>query len=121
MILWSKALRSNSGTFRRSWPLRKSRSKVTITIFFGLPLEFVLQNREIRGAVLCRDHDLAIDDRRPGVYVPGIGRDLSETIGPVSTAPGEYLDSSVPEMDLDPVTVELDLMHPALARGHLVD
>jgi hypothetical protein len=53
--------------------------------------------------------------------VPGISRDLSETIGPIVAAPGEYFDSSVPEMDLDPVTVELDLMHPALARRHLVN
>jgi hypothetical protein len=84
-------------------------------------LEFVLQHREIRGAVLCRDHDLAIDDRRPGVYVLGIGRDLSETIGPIVAAPGEYLDSSVPEVDLDPVAVELDLVNPPLARRCLVD
>jgi hypothetical protein len=53
--------------------------------------------------------------------VPGIGCDLSETVGPVIAAPGEYLDSSVPEMDLDPVAIELDLMHPALARRHLAD
>src|ERR1700680_1770167 len=75
---------------------------------FGSPLEFVLQHREVRGAVLCRDHDLVIDDRRSGIDVPGIGCDLSETVGPVIAAPGEYLDSSVPEMDLDPVTLGLD-------------
>src|SRR5713226_10764172 len=50
---------------------------------FGSALEFVLQHGEIRGAVVCWDHHLAVDDRRPGVYVPGIGRDLSEAIGPV--------------------------------------
>jgi len=75
------------------------------------PLEFVLQHREIRGAVVCRDHHLAINDRRSGINVPGIGCDLSETI-PVVTAPGEYLDSGVPKMDLNPVAVELDLVNP---------
>src|SRR6266581_849644 len=43
------------------------------------PLEFVLQHREVRGAVVCRDHHLAINDRRSGIDVPGIGCDLSET------------------------------------------
>jgi len=51
--------------------------------------------------------------------VPGIGSDLSETVGPVVAAPGEHLDGGVPEMDLDPVAIELDLMNPAFASGHL--
>jgi hypothetical protein len=63
------------------------------------PLEFVLQHREVSGAVLCRDHHLAIDDRRSGIDVPGIGCDLSKTVGPVVAAPGQYLDGGIPEMD----------------------
>ena len=31
---------------------------------FGMALEFVLQHQEVRGAVVCRDHHLAINDRR---------------------------------------------------------
>jgi hypothetical protein len=53
--------------------------------------------------------------------VPRVGRDLSETVGPVVTAPGEYLDGGVPEMDLYPVAIELDLVNPAFASGDLVD
>jgi hypothetical protein len=88
---------------------------------FGSPLELVLQQREVRGAVRCRDHHLAVDDRRASINVPGIGCDLSETIGPVVPAPREYLDGGVPKMDLDPVAVELDLVNPAFASGDLVD
>jgi hypothetical protein len=51
--------------------------------------------------------------------VPRVGRDLSETVGPVVAAPGEHLDGGVPEMDLDPVAIELDLMHPSIAVRHL--
>jgi hypothetical protein len=53
--------------------------------------------------------------------VPSIGRDLSETVGPVVAAPGEHLDGGIPEMDLDPVAVELDFMNPALAGRCLVN
>jgi hypothetical protein len=53
--------------------------------------------------------------------VPRVGRDLSETVGPVVAAPGEHLDGGVPEMDLDPVAIELDLVNPAFASGDLVD
>jgi hypothetical protein len=53
--------------------------------------------------------------------VPRVGRDLSETVGPVVGAPGEHLDGGVPEMDLDPVAIELDFMEPAAAARHLFD
>jgi hypothetical protein len=53
--------------------------------------------------------------------VPRVGRDLSETVGPVVAAPGEHLDGGVPEMDLDPVAIELDFMEPAAAARHLFD
>ena len=88
---------------------------------FASPLEFVLQHREVRGAVRCRDHHLAIDDRRSGIDVPGIGCDLSETVAPVVAAPREHLDGGVPQMNLDPVAIELDLVNPAFASGDLVD
>jgi len=34
---------------------------------------------------------------------------------------GEHLDGGVPEMDLNPVAIELDLVNPAFANGDLVD
>ena len=48
-------------------------------------------------------------------------RRSSETVGPVVTAPGEYLDGLVHEMDLHPVAVELDLVEPALAARDFFD
>jgi hypothetical protein len=53
--------------------------------------------------------------------MPSIDRDLSETVGPVVAAPGEHLDGGILEMDLDPITIELDLVNPAFAGRHLVD
>ncbi len=87
----------------------------------GSALEFVLQHRKVRGAVFRWDHHLAVDDRRPGIYVPSIGSDLSETVGPVVAASGEHLDGGVPETDLNPIAVELDLMNPSVAIWHLLD
>jgi hypothetical protein len=34
--------------------------------------------------------------------------------------PGEHLDGGVPEMDLDTVAIELDLVDPTFANGHLM-
>ena len=48
-------------------------------------------------------------------------RDLAEAVGPVVAAPGEYLHNRVFQMDLDTVTVELDLVDPALAVWHGID
>ena len=53
-----------------------------------LASQFVLQDGEVGGAVLGRDHDLAIDDRRTGGNVPGIVGDLAEAVGPVVAASG---------------------------------
>ena len=80
-----------------------------------LPLQLVLQHGEIGRAVGGRHDDLAVDDRRAGVDVPGVVGDLPEALGPVVAAPGEDLDGLVGEMDLDAVAVELDLVNPALA------
>jgi hypothetical protein len=52
----------------------------------------------------------------PAPVCHAFGCDLSETI-----TPGEHLDGGIPEMDLDPITIELDLMNPAFAGRHLVD
>jgi hypothetical protein len=49
--------------------------------------------------------------------VPSIIGDFPETLGPVIAASAEYLDRDVPEMDLDAVAVELDLVEPARAAG----
>src|SRR3982074_413258 len=53
MIFLSSALRSISGTLRRSYPLRYSRLNAANTILVDLPLSFILQDREIGGAIGC--------------------------------------------------------------------
>src|SRR3982074_3742233 len=46
-------------------------------------LQLILQRREIGGA-FCGGHNyLTIEDRRAGVDVPGVGRDLTEAVRPV--------------------------------------
>ena len=50
--------------------------------------------------------------------MPRVGRDLSETVGPVIAAPGENLDGCVPELDLDAVAVELDLVYSPLSARY---
>ena len=55
-----------------------------------------MQDRKIRDAIFGRHHDLAVDDRRTCVDVPGIGRDLPKAIGPVVAASSEDLDRGVP-------------------------
>ena len=87
----------------------------------GLTLELVLQHREIGGAVGGRHDDLAVDDRRGRLDVPGVVGDLLEAVGPVVAAPGEDLDRLVGQVDLDPVAVELDFVDPARSGRHLVD
>ena len=71
----------------------------------GLALQFVLQHREVGGAIGGGDHNLAVDDGGACADVPSIGGDLLETLGPVIAAPGENLDRFVREMDLHPVAV----------------
>jgi hypothetical protein len=40
---------------------------------------------------------------------------------PIIAAPGEDLGSFIGEMDLDPITVELDLVNPSFAARYLFD
>jgi len=49
--------------------------------------------------------------------VASVGRDLSETVGPVVATPGEHLDGGVPELDLDTVAVEFDFMNQRSPDG----
>jgi hypothetical protein len=53
--------------------------------------------------------------------MPSVGDDLPEAIGPVITSPGENLRRPVSQVDLDAVTVELDLVNPARAGWHAVN
>jgi hypothetical protein len=82
-------------------------------------LEFVLQHREIGRAIGGWNYDLAVEDRRRCLDVPGVVGNLLEAMRPVVAAPGEYLDSFVGPVDLNPVSVELDLMDPARSGRHL--
>lgn len=66
-----------------------------------LTLEFVLQHREVGGAIGGWDHDLAVDHRRRCLDVPGVVRHLLEAMRPVMTAPCEDLDGFVGQVDLE--------------------
>jgi hypothetical protein len=87
----------------------------------GPSLQFVLQHREIRGAIYGRHHDFAVDDGGAGADVPGVVGDLPDALGPVVAAPGEDLDRFIGEVHLDAIAVELDLVDPAIAAGYAAD
>jgi hypothetical protein len=87
----------------------------------GLAAQLVLQHGEIRGAVCCRHHHLAVDYRGAGIDQIGVVTKLAEAPGPVITPPGEYLDGVVMDVELDAIAVELDLVDPAIAARHSVD
>jgi hypothetical protein len=76
---------------------------------------------EVGGAIGGRYHDLPVDYGGCRLDVPGIVRDLSETMRPVVAAPRVDLGRLVGQMDLDPVAVELDLVNPAVSGRHLSD
>jgi hypothetical protein len=87
----------------------------------GFALEFVLQHREVCGAVGGRDHDLAVDEGGTGIDQERIAGDLLEPAGPVVAAASENRGALVGDVELDAVAVELDLMDPPLAFRHLVN
>jgi hypothetical protein len=55
-----------------------------------LTLEFVLQHREVGGTIDRRHHDLAADDGRRCLDVPGVVADLFEAMRPIVAVPGEF-------------------------------
>ncbi|MGY4299900.1 hypothetical protein ACVWXN_007995 [Bradyrhizobium sp. i1.4.4] len=86
-----------------------------------LTLELVLQHREIGRAVGSGDDNLAIDDGRARLDLPGVMGDLLEAMRPIVSAPGENLRRLVGQVDLDPVAVELDFVNPSPAGRHPLD
>ena len=65
---------------------------------------------------ICGGHyNLAIDDRRPCIDVPSVGRDLPKPISPIIAATGKDFYRCISEVDLYAVAVELDLLHPVFA------
>jgi hypothetical protein len=82
--------------------LRYNRSKATSSDPVRVALQLVLQDGKIRGAVIGRRDDLAVDDGTPGADVPGVCGDLPEPVGSVVTASCEYLDSLAGEVDRTP-------------------
>jgi hypothetical protein len=86
-----------------------------------LALQLILQNRKVSGAVGGRDDDLALEDRRAGTDVPGVGGDFLETVRPVVAVAGEDLDLGVSEMHLNVIAIELDLVDPTIAARCLAD
>jgi hypothetical protein len=53
--------------------------------------------------------------------VPSSLGDPLEAFGPIVAATGEYPDRFVGKMNLNAITVELDLVYPAVAPRHLLD
>jgi hypothetical protein len=82
MIFFSPALRSKSGSFRRSAVQVEQVEGDQYDLDRGA-LELVLQHGEVGRAVGGRHDDLAVDDRRARLDVPGITGDLPEAFGPV--------------------------------------
>jgi hypothetical protein len=77
MISLSSAFRRTSGSF--GYPDRLVGSCRLVEKVerhqddaFGRSFELVLQDREVGGAVGGRDDDLAVDDGRAGLDVPGV-------------------------------------------------
>jgi hypothetical protein len=78
-------------------------------------------HRKIGGAVNGRRDDFAVDDRGAGTDVPCVGGDFLKAVGPIVPASREDLYLGVGEMDLNAVSVELDLMNPALTARRFRD
>src|SRR4029077_10272308 len=78
----------------------------------GPPLEFILQRREVGGAIGSRDNHFTVDDRGACIHVPSVRGNLSKAVRPVIAATGKNLHRRVSEMNLNAVAVELDLVDP---------
>ena len=53
--------------------------------------------------------------------MPRVIGNLAQAIGPAIAAAGKDLDGIVDDVDLGSVSVEFDLVNPALARRHFID
>lgn len=102
--------------------MRRSRSPpeqvervVDETILFTR-CEFGLELGEI-GAALMNDHHFTVEDRLTGDIQRAC--DHGKPLRPVQPVAGEHPLLPLVEMDLDPVTVELDFMEPPVAGRRL--
>jgi hypothetical protein len=80
-----------------------------------------LKHGEVRGAVGCRDHDLAVDDGRGGVDKKRVVGDLLIAFGPIVAPTGEYPEVFVHHVQLDAVAVEFDFVDPSVSVRRLLD
>jgi hypothetical protein len=78
--------------------------------------EFGLEFGEIRPSLVDDDH-FAVEDRQTR-NIQRVG-DHGEALRPVQPVAGEYPLFSLVQMNLDPVTVELDFMEPLVAGRRL--
>src|SRR3569833_3071533 len=83
--------------------------------------QLVLEHGEIGRAIRLRHHDFAVDDCRAGVDLKDILSNLAEALGPVMAAAGKHLDLAIVQVNLHAITVELDLVNPALAGRYSLD
>ena len=116
---FSRALRSRSGSSRRSSPLDEQQVEGKVDQLVGLVVgQGRLKRGEIRRAVLVQRHDLAVE-QAIGQRARGLG-DAAELGGPVEPLARAKLCVAVFDAELHAIAVELDLVRPArLRRGAL--
>src|SRR5438874_2172555 len=78
--------------------------------------EFAAECLEIGQPRIAEDSGLAVDDRLAHLQVRGSFGNRRKLLGPVVSAAGIDGDFSIPNMDLSPVAIRLDLVDP-LASG----
>ena len=117
---FSRALRSRNGSERRSSPPGNSRSNAKKIRLLVLPSDDRrLQRRKIRDAVVIERSDLAVDQHiGKRLRLPGDGAEL---FGPVQSLAGVQRDIAILDPQLHAITVELDLVAPAVGIGRAFD
>ena len=82
--------------------------------------EVGLQRRKVRGAAGALDDQFAVEDRDlRRERGKRLGDRRAEAIGPVLAAAGQQLHVAAVDVRLQPVAVELDLVHPGVALRRL--
>src|SRR5436189_170670 len=61
----------------------------------------------------------AVNHRGIGLDQPRLGRDFGKAFCPIVATPCQYADRLVPDTDLGPIAVKLDLVQPALIGRRL--
>jgi len=87
----------------------------------GPAFQLVLQHLEVSRAISRGSDHFAVDDRGARLDLEGFGSNLLKPLGPVVTPAREHLHDTIFEVNLDAVSVEFDLVDPAIAARGLLD